>query len=163
MARPTPSRELTVDVEPLSLGFAVGMNGQLRIMYAHDTATRETIAVHGGRVIKSTGDGILAIFDAPSRALRCAVSINARLFELGIRVRAGVHAGPIVMRDDGDISGVAVNIAARVLGIAAPGEVLASRSVVDLLSADDVRFEDRGEHSLKGVPGTHQLFATMIG
>ena len=131
------------------------------LLDAHDAVAREVVAQDSGRIIKSTGDGILATFDAASRALHCAGRLRARLAELGIEVRVGVHSGPVVQRLDGDISGVAVHIAARVMGEAGTGEVLVTGGVLDLVTADAVTFEDRGERDLKGIPQRHRLFAAV--
>jgi class 3 adenylate cyclase len=124
-----------------------------RLIQAHDDVAHQEVAKAGGRVIKGTGDGTLAIFEAPTRALRCVLDIKERTAELGIGVRGGLHAGPISQRADGDISGLAVNAAARVLGLADGDEVLVSDAVADLVTADEFRFSPWGERELKGLPG----------
>jgi len=138
---------------------ALGDEGWQSLLEAHDVEVRDAVQAHAGRVIKSTGDGILATFDAPSRAVRCAIAIHHRVGALDIDVRAGLHAGAVAVRDDGDISGVAVNVAARVVGRAGAGEVLASKSVVDLVTDDSIAFDDRGSHELKGIPDPQHLYS----
>jgi class 3 adenylate cyclase len=140
---------------------ALGDQGWRKLLDDHDGHAREAVAAHAGRVIKTTGDGILATFDAPTRAIGAARAVGDAARALGLDTRAGLHAGPVVVRSDGDIGGVAVNTAARVLARAGAGEVLVSRSIVDLVTADDVLFEGRGAHELKGLPGTHELFAVV--
>jgi class 3 adenylate cyclase len=125
----------------------------------HDGRAREAVEAHAGTVIKTTGDGILATFEAPSRAIACALAVRDAARALGIDTRAGLHAGPVVQRLDGDIGGIAVHTAARVLGHADAGEVLVSRSIVDLVTSAEVAFDERGRHELKGLPGEHELFA----
>ena len=123
----------------------------------HERSLRQIDRFHG-RLVKNTGDGILATFDGPARAVRCASAIRDALVGLGLQVRAGLHTGEIEMNGD-DIGGIAVHIAARVETVARPGEVLVSRTVVDLVAGSGLDFEDRGEHDLKGVPGSWRLFA----
>ncbi|MDT5089060.1 MAG: hypothetical protein QOG47_1767 [Mycobacterium sp.] len=124
----------------------------------HDALVRRQLARFQGREVNTTGDGFLARFDGPARAIRCAVAIRDVLRSLGLEVRAGVHTGEVELRGD-DISGIAVHIAARVAGAAAAGEVLASRIVVDLVAGSGLSFAARGEHNLKGVAGEWGLFA----
>jgi class 3 adenylate cyclase len=132
------------------------------ILDAHDSITRQQLEIHKGRFIKSTGDGILATFEAPSRAIRCAVGLCERLREVGVDVRTGLHSGEIEVRTDGDVGGVAVHVAARVMSKAEQGEVLASRTVRDLVTGGDVSFQDRGLHELKGIPEQWQLFSVEM-
>lgn len=113
-----------------------------------------------GRQVKSTGDGFLATFDGPARAIRCALSINSAVQEAGLELRTGLHTGECELIGD-DVGGVAVHIAARVTGEAGPGEVLATRTVTDLVAGSGFEFEDRGEHELRGVPGSWQLLAAL--
>jgi class 3 adenylate cyclase len=124
----------------------------------HDQAIDRQLARFGGRLVKRTGDGVLAVFDGPARAVQCAVAIRDALRQLGIDVRVGVHTGEIERRGD-DVAGVAVHLAQRVQSKAQPGEVLVSRTVVDLVVGSDLRFVDRGEHELKGLPGQWRVFA----
>ena len=108
--------------------------------------------------MKSTGDGFVATFDGPARAIRCAQAIRDAARQAGVEVRAGLHTGECEMRGE-DIAGIAVHIAARVASAAGAGEVLVSRTVVDLVAGSGIEFETRGEHALKGVPGEWRLFA----
>jgi class 3 adenylate cyclase len=112
----------------------------------------------GGTVVKSTGDGHLATFDVPTQAIRCAEALRAEAETLGIEIRAGIHTGECELLDD-DIGGIAVHIAARILGEAGPGDILVSRTVRDLVVGSGTGFEDRGSVELRGVPGTWQLLA----
>lgn len=123
----------------------------------HDTAMRRQLERFGGREIKTTGDGVLATFDGPARAVQCACAIRDAAAQLGLEVRAGVHFGEVELRG-ADIAGMTVHIAARLDVLATPGEVLVSRTVVELVSGSHTTFVDRGEHQLKGVPGIWQLF-----
>ncbi|OMC16283.1 MULTISPECIES: adenylate/guanylate cyclase domain-containing protein [unclassified Mycobacterium] len=123
----------------------------------HDAQVRRQLERFGGREVNTTGDGFLARFDGPARAIRCAMAIRDILRSLGLEVRAGVHTGEVELRDD-DISGIAVHIAARVAAAAEAGEVLVSRIVVDLVAGSGLSFADRGEHVLKGVAGEWGLF-----
>ena len=114
-----------------------------------------------GRVVDTKGDGFLATFDGPARAIVCAREIERDVRGLGIEVRAGLHTGEIELVGD-DIAGIAVHIAARIMALARPGEVLVSSTVKDLVVGSDLRFEDRGTHALKGVPGDWRLFASIV-
>jgi class 3 adenylate cyclase len=136
----------------------VGDRRWRELLDEHDELTRTEIGRHSGREIKTTGDGVLATFDGPARAIRCATTVAAGTDRLGLQIRAGLHTGECELRDS-DVGGIAVHIGARVMAEAGPGEVLVSRTVKDLTVGSDIRFEDRGEHELKGVPGEWQLFA----
>jgi len=111
-----------------------------------------------GRAIKTMGDGFLATFDGPARAIRCAVAIREEMAEFGLDVRSGLHTGEVEVMG-ADVSGIAVHIGARVGALSGPGEVLVSGTVKDLVVGSGIGFEDRGEHELKGVPGRWRLFA----
>jgi class 3 adenylate cyclase/pimeloyl-ACP methyl ester carboxylesterase len=124
----------------------------------HDDLTRSNVERFGGRVIKTTGDGALATFDSPGRAIRCASELGILLRGVGINIRTGLHTGEVEKRGD-DVGGIAVHIGARVMGEAGPGEVLCSRTVRDLVVGSGLTFEDRGTRALKGVPDEWQLFA----
>lgn len=124
----------------------------------HDEIAATTVPQHRGRLIKSTGDGVLATFDGPGRAVRCAQSITEAVRSLGIEVRAGIHTGEIELRGD-DVGGLGVHIAARVSALAGASEVLVSRTVTDLVAGSGIEFEDRGEKELKGVPGSWRVYA----
>jgi class 3 adenylate cyclase len=132
------------------------------VLDRHDDFVESAVQRHGGRCIKHTGDGALALFDGPSRAVRCAQSITAADAGAGVAVRAGLHTGEIVQRGD-DISGMAVHLAQRVSSEASGGEVLVSRTVVDLVTGSGLRFTDRGEHQLKGIDTSWHLFAATAG
>jgi class 3 adenylate cyclase len=124
----------------------------------HDTLMHRELERHRGRAVKTLGDGFLATFDGPARAIRCACSARDALRGLGVEVRAGLHTGECELIGD-DLGGIAVNIGARVGSVAGPGEVLVSRTVTDLVAGSGIEFTDRGVHSLKGVPGEWQLYA----
>jgi len=126
---------------------------------SHDRICGEVVEQHGGRIVKNTGDGLLAIFDAPSQAVGAAADVVTKLGSIDLGVRAGVHAGELEVRDDGDITGAAVNIAARVEQAAGLGEIYVSSAVRDMLLGGDYQFSNRGEHQLKGVEGTWRLYA----
>ena len=123
----------------------------------HDDAARDEINRYEGRFIKTTGDGVVATFDGPARGVRCAQAITRRATALGLDVRSGLHTGEVEFRGD-DLHGLAIHVAQRVSSSAKAGEVLVSRTVVDLVAGSDLTFEDRGEHTLKGVPGSWTLF-----
>ena len=127
------------------------------VLGQYDRLVDRHIRQFHGHHIKSTGDGTLATFDGPARAVRFAQSIRDSVRELGVALRCGVHTGEIERRGD-DVGGIAVHIGQRVSAIAAPDEVLVSRTVVDLVAGSGLAFEDRGEHELKGVPGAWRLF-----
>jgi class 3 adenylate cyclase len=128
------------------------------LLDTHDRVARELVDRSGGRLVKSTGDGILATFDSPGAAIRCASALRDRLQEVGVEIRAGLHTGEVQPRG-ADVGGIAVHVAARVMAAAGAGEVLVSRTVRDLVAGSDVAMEDRGSHALKGIGGEWQLFA----
>ena len=136
----------------------LGDRGWRDLLDTHDQLAGRLVERWGGRLVKTTGDGILATFDGPGRAIGCALGLRDEVTDLGIRLRAGLHAGEVELRD-GDVGGIAVHIAARVLAAARPGEVLVSRTVRDLVAGSDTVLEDRGTHHLKGVEGAWQLYA----
>jgi class 3 adenylate cyclase len=124
----------------------------------HDAMVRRHFGRFRGREIKTMGDGFLATFDGPARAIRCGCAIRDEARQLGIDVRAGLHTGEIELLGD-DIGGTTVNIGARVAALAGPAEVVVSRTVTDLVAWSGIEFEDRGEHELKRIPGLWRLFA----
>jgi class 3 adenylate cyclase len=128
----------------------------------HDGLVARQLARFGGRLVKTTGDGVLATLDGPARAVACALAIRDGLRRLDLDVRIGIHTGEIEARG-ADISGIAVNIAARVQGLAARGQILTTRTVVDLVAGSDLGFDDPREVELKGVPGTWTVFAVTGG
>jgi class 3 adenylate cyclase len=126
----------------------------------HDELTREQIGRFQGREVKHTGDGFLATFDGPTRAVRCATTLAERMPEIGVEIRSGVHTGECEVRGD-DIGGIAVHIGARIAALAKGREVLVSRTVKDLVNGSGITFEDRGTHVLKGIPAEWQLYAPV--
>ena len=124
----------------------------------HDRISSEAVSEFAGRVVKTTGDGVIAVFDSPSRAVRCASELAGALAGVDLPVRAGVHTGEVELRGS-DISGVGVHIAARVNGVAADGEVWVSRTVRDLVSGSGIQLEPRGSHTLKGFDEAWELYA----
>jgi class 3 adenylate cyclase len=131
------------------------------VLDRHDAEASELIELHRGRFVKSTGDGLLATFDGPGRAVQCACRFADKAVNIGIRIRAGLHTGEIEIRGD-DISGAAVHAAARIEEAAAPGEVVVSRTVADLMVGNDVvRFEELGSQALKGLPGEWTLLRAV--
>ena len=126
----------------------------------HDAITREQLRRFHGREVNTTGDGFIASFDGPARAIRCARAIAEAVTSLGIDLHIGLHAGECEVRGD-DLGGLAVHIAARVGKLAAPGEVLVSGTVKDLVVGSGIEFADRGDHQLKGVSGLWRLFAVL--
>jgi class 3 adenylate cyclase len=136
----------------------VGDRRWAELLDTHDLVARELVAQLDGRLVKSTGDGILALFDRPGRGIRCATGLRDRLKGSGVEIRAGVHTGEVQLRGD-DVGGIAVHFAARVMAAAAPGEVLVSGTVHDLVAGSDYVLEDRGAHNLKGIGGEWRLFA----
>jgi len=130
----------------------------LALLGRHHAAVRQELARFQGNEVATTGDGFLATFDGPARAIRCACSIRDHAGRLGLAVRAGLHTGECELIGD-DVGGIAVHIGARVAALARPGEVLVSRTVKDLVVGSGLQFHDRGVHRLKGVPGWWRLFA----
>jgi pimeloyl-ACP methyl ester carboxylesterase len=124
----------------------------------HDALARQTIERHRGVLVKTTGDGVVATFDGPGRAIRCALSFSGAARQMGLPVRTGLHTGEIELRGS-DIGGIAVHAAARVMAQSGPDEVLVSRVVTDLVAGAGLRFSERGSHELKGLPGRWDLFA----
>jgi class 3 adenylate cyclase len=133
-----------------------------RLLDQHDELSAAEIERHRGKLIKTTGDGLLATFDGPARAVQCAAAIRDRLRPLGVSLRAGVHTGEVEVRGE-DVGGIAVHIGSRVAALAAPDEVMVSRTVTDLVAGSGLSFEDRGSHVLKGLPQDWQLFALIAG
>jgi len=128
------------------------------LLEAHDEVVRAQLERFDGREVKATGDGFLAAFDGPARAIRCAAAINDGMQRLGIEIRAGIHTGECERRGD-DLGGLAVHIGARVGARASAGEVLVSSTVKELVVGSGIAFEDRGLETLSGVPGEWRLFA----
>jgi class 3 adenylate cyclase len=140
------------------LASRLGDRGWGEVLARHDALVSDEVHRHGGRVLKHTGDGALAIFDGPARGVRCACAIRDGVKPLSLEIRAGLHTGEIEL-DDNDVRGIAVHIGARVEALAGASEVLVSRTVTDLVAGSGLAFEERGEHELKGVPGRWPVFA----
>jgi len=136
---------------------AVGDRRWRNILETHLGLCRTIVDEHRGRVVKATGDGVLATFDGPGRAIRCASALGDAVRPLGVEIRAGLHTGEVEVIGE-DVGGIAVHIAARVMAEAGPGELLVSGVVPPLVAGSGIEFGDRGEHELKGVPGTWRLF-----
>jgi class 3 adenylate cyclase len=128
------------------------------LLGVHHAAVRRQLERFQGREVDTAGDGFLASFDGPARAVRCAYAIREAVGELGLEVRAGLHTGEVELAD-GKVTGIAVHTGARVAALAAPGEVLVSNTVKDLVAGSGLEFDDRGTHELKGVPGEWRLYA----
>jgi class 3 adenylate cyclase/dihydrofolate reductase len=141
---------------------ALGDQEWRRLLDRHDRVARAEVERFRGRFVKSTGDGILATFDAPTRALRCAFGLNAGLGDVGLAIRSAIHTGEIEFRDD-DIGGIGVHIAARALALAGDREVVVTRTVRDLVTGTDLAFSPLGAVGLRGVPGEWELFAASAG
>jgi len=131
------------------------------VLDRHDTIVETHLARFRGRLVKSTGDGVLATFDGPARAVYCAAAVRDALAAEGVSLRAGVHTGEVEIRGD-DIGGIAVHIASRITSQSAPGQILVSSTVKDLVFGSDLIFENRGEHELRGVPGRWLLFSAEL-
>jgi len=128
------------------------------VLERHDRVARAEVLRHRGKLIKTTGDGVLATFDGPARAIRAATTLRERAPEVDVDIRAGLHTGECEMIGD-DVGGLAVHIGARVMGTANAGEVMVSSTVKDLVAGSGIAFADRGDHELRGVPGSWHLFA----
>jgi class 3 adenylate cyclase len=126
----------------------------------HDAIVRRQLAIHRGREVKTMGDGFLAAFDGPARAIRCAGAIGEAMHEIELEVRAGIHTGEVELIGD-DVGGMAVNIGARIGALAGPGEVLVSSTVRELVVGSGLEFSERGTHTLKGAPDHWRLFAVI--
>ena len=128
------------------------------LLDAHDAVVRSQLTRFRGREVSTSGDGFLATFDGPQRAIRCAMALRDAVQALGIEIRAGLRTGECEVRGV-DIGGIAVHIGARVSALAGPNDVLVSSTLRDLVIGSGLEFEDRGAHELKGVPGEWRLFA----
>jgi class 3 adenylate cyclase len=149
--------DIVASTEQLAAG---GDDAWRRTMDDHDRTMERLVTAYRGRIVKPTGDGILATFDGPARAVRCAAELLDAAAAQGITLRAGLHTGEIEIRPT-DVTGIAVHTANRISGLAHPSEILVSRTVVDLTAGSGLQFEPRGEHQLKGVPGTWSTFAAV--
>jgi class 3 adenylate cyclase len=131
-----------------------------RLLEDHNAAVRRELQRNGGTEIDTAGDGFLASFDGPARAIRCALDLHRAVTPLDLRLRIGLHTGE-VERTGEKISGIAVHTGARVASLAAPGEVLVSSTVRDLVAGSGIAFEDRGVHPLKGIPGEWRIYEVV--
>jgi class 3 adenylate cyclase/pimeloyl-ACP methyl ester carboxylesterase len=147
-------------VESTARAVEMGDETWSTLLATHHSAVRDQVERHDGTLIKTMGDGVLATFDRPTLAVRCALAISRHAGDEGVQVRAGVHAGECEVTDD-DISGVAAHIGSRIMALAGPGEVLVSATVRDLVFGSGVVFEARGDHELKGVPGRWAVHAVV--
>jgi CheY-like chemotaxis protein len=138
----------------------VGDRAWSELLAAHERATRDELVLFGGDEIDTTGDGFLASFDSPTRAIRCALAVRARVAALGLSIRAGVHTGEVEY-EDGRVRGIAVHVASRITGRANPGEVFVSATTRELAEGAGIAFTDRGEHTLKGVSEPRRLYAAV--
>ncbi len=137
---------------------ALGDRAWRAVLDRHDDVVRRQLARFSGREEKFTGDGMLATFDGPARAIRCGTAIRDAARQIGLEVRVGIHTGEVERRGT-ELAGIAVHLAHRVRETAHPGEVLVSRTVPDLVAGSGIVFDDRGEHDLKGIPSRWRLFA----
>jgi class 3 adenylate cyclase len=159
----TPDRVLTTVaftdiVRSTELASELGDRRWRELLEIHVSISRREIETARGRLVKSTGDGLLATFDGPARAIRCVAGLGELLRPMGLEIRAGLHTGEVELLGE-DVGGIAVHIAARVGSLASPGEVLVSSTVKDLVAGSGIAFEDRGSHALKGVPDPWRLYA----
>ena len=162
---PEPDRVLstvlfTDIVESTRRAAELGDRRWREVLTEHDRVVRSSLARFRGREVKTMGDGFLATFDGPARAVGSALAIRDGVAAAGLSVRSGLHTGEIVLAGD-DVTGIAVNIAARISAMAGSGEVLASSTVKDLVAGSGIRFEPRGVHRLKGVPDEWRIFAAL--
>jgi len=130
------------------------------VLATHDAAVRRELERFRGREVDTAGDGFLAAFDGPARAVRCAMAAGEAVRDLGVEIRAGIHTGECEL-DGPKIRGIAVHTGARIASLAGAGEVLVSQTVKDLVSGSGLAFEDRGVHELKGVPGEWRVYAAV--
>jgi class 3 adenylate cyclase len=144
-------------VDSTARAAALGDKTWSALLEQHDAAAKRVVEHYRGVVVKRTGDGLLATFDGPGRGIRAARALMDAVRPLGLEVRAGVHTGEVERRKN-DVAGIAVHIGARVTAVAGPGEVLVTGTVKDLVIGSDLQFHDRGDHTLKGVPGDWRLW-----
>jgi class 3 adenylate cyclase/pimeloyl-ACP methyl ester carboxylesterase len=136
----------------------IGDQAWHELLDKHDAIAAEAVAESAGRLVKTTGDGLLATFDGPSTGIEAARAMRDNLTAFDVAIRAGVHTGEVELRD-GDVGGIGVHIGARIAALASPGEILVSRTVKDLVTGSEIRLRNRGAHTLKGVPDTWQVYA----
>ena len=162
-AAPTSGRRSLVSivftdiVDSTALAVAHGSAAWRDIVASHNEESERIIDHHEGRLVKTTGDGVIALFDSAERAVRAAAAMSEAIRTLDLRLRSGVHTGEVELIQ-GDVRGVAVHTAARIMALAEPGEVWVSATVRELVDGTGLDFEDRGKHELKGIPGERQLY-----
>ena len=139
---------------------SMGDRKWIDLLHLHDDLIHKNLREYRGNLIRNTGDGMLATFDGPARAIRAAFGIRGGLQEVGFDIRSGLHTGEIELREQ-DVGGIAFHLGARVMAQAGPSEILVSSTVKDLVVGSGIKFEDRGEHELKGFPDKWRLFAAL--
>jgi class 3 adenylate cyclase len=139
----------------------VGDQAWVALLAKHDAVVDQELRRFRGRKVNTMGDGVVATFDGPARAVRCAAAISISLRDLGLEIRAGLHAGEIEHRGS-DVGGIAVHVASRISSLAGAGQILVSRTVTDLALGSGIEFDHCGEQGLKGVPGSWSLFAAKV-
>jgi class 3 adenylate cyclase len=149
---------LFTDIDSTNRAVQMGDHSWHSLLDEHDRMARRMIEKYRGHLVKTTGDGILATFDGPGRAIRCALDFETAAAQIGLPSRAGLHAGEVEMRDQ-DIGGIAVHAAARVMALSHRAKFLVSRVVTDLVAGAGLKFAHRGAHRLKGLPGRWDSFA----
>ncbi|HEX5239907.1 MAG TPA: adenylate/guanylate cyclase domain-containing protein [Candidatus Limnocylindrales bacterium] len=156
-ARTLASILFTDIVDSTSEAVRLGPRAWADLVKEHNALSERVIDGYRGRLVKTTGDGAIGLFDSAERALRAGAELGRRLEPVGIRVRAGVHTGEVEVVE-GDVRGIAVHAAARIMSLAGPGEVWLSATVMELAADADLTFDDAGEHELKGIPGVRRLY-----
>lgn len=149
---------LTDTVDSTARAVELGDQRWRELLDAHEALAERAVVNFGGVVADFAGDGLLASFDGPARAVRCAFALRQQLRSLGLEMRAGLHTGEVERRGD-RVAGTGVHIASRIISLAGPGEVLVSRTVRDLVAGSGLHFTDRGTHALKGIPDDWQVLA----
>jgi class 3 adenylate cyclase len=149
-------------VDSTARAATVGDRAWRQLLDRHDEVTRKEVERWHGNLVKSTGDGVLATFDAPTRALRCAFALRGALAAQGLDIRAAIHCGEVELRGD-DIGGIGIHIASRALAEAGSGQVVVTRTVRELATGTDLSFASLGSVGLRGVPGQWELFEATMG
>lgn len=160
LARVLATVMFTDIVDSSAMAAQMGDRTWRNVVERHHSIVRNLLARYRGDEVDTAGDGFFARFDGPARAVRCAEAIVNDVRELGLEIRAGIHTGE-VETIDGKVGGIAVNIGARVAAEAGPSQVLVSQTVKDLVTGSGLRFEDAGEHDLKGIPGSWRVFRVV--
>jgi class 3 adenylate cyclase len=153
---------ITDIVDSTAVASAVGPSRWRELLAQHNERAQRVLDRYQGRLIKTTGDGLLVLFDGTERAVEAAAGVRDEVERLDIQIRAGLHIGEVELLP-GDVRGLAVHVASRIMSLAAPGEVLVSGTVRELLDGSHLVFEDRGSHELKGVSGARQVFVLTRG